>query len=65
MDYKGFHIGKAKISGYVITRAGVVITSQPSVEFAKKFIDRANKAICDRGTIGCNIKGQHANCWVD
>jgi len=41
--YKGYTITRHKKEGYVVSKNGVVVTSQPSIQFAMKFIDGATK----------------------
>jgi hypothetical protein len=41
MPYRGYDIKPNKRDGgYVVSKAGEVVTSQPSLEFARKWIDR-------------------------
>jgi hypothetical protein len=43
--YRGFNIVSHQVEGYVIKKDGLVVSSQPSMDFAYKFIDKAKKSV--------------------
>jgi hypothetical protein len=46
--YRGYDIEPVKTGGFVIKKDGVVIGSQPSSEFAYKFIDEERRKLAQR-----------------